>query len=76
MLGLDEKALHFCRKRVEKAPICKALNVSHFIDDWIDVLILLKSVRHRFLFGPQEVTTSVAGVKRVETWAAVANALL
>ena len=75
-LGLDVEALHFCRARKDKAPICKRLGVSHFIDDRMEVLMHLKSVRHRFLFGPQEAGVNANGVKRVEGWSDVAAALL
>lgn len=75
-LGLDMGALHFCRERRDKAPICKRLCVSHFIDDRMDVLTHLKTVPHRFLFGPQESGVVADGVTRAETWADVAAALL
>jgi hypothetical protein len=75
-LGLDQRAVHFCRERRDKGPICKRLGVTHFIDDRMDVLVHLKSVRHRFLFGPQEPGVGSASATRVETWADVATALL
>lgn len=75
-LGLDEQALHFCRKRPDKAPICMHLGVTHFIDDRMDVLVHLTSVRHRILFGPQDVEVSAKRVMRAETWADVAAKLL
>jgi len=76
VLGLDSEALHFCRKRADKAPICKRLGVTHFIDDRMDVLIHLASVRHRILFGPQEGEAKAKGVVRAEAWSDVANRLL
>jgi hypothetical protein len=75
-LGIDTRALHFCRERRDKAPVCKRLGVTHFIDDRMDVLVHLTSVRHRFLFGPQKAGVNAEGVVRVETWAEVAAALL
>jgi hypothetical protein len=75
-LGLDERALHFCRERRDKAPICKRLGVTHFIDDRMDVLVHMKSVPHRFLFGPQKAGVDATGATHVETWAHVAEALL
>lgn len=75
-LGLNAQVLHFCRKRPDKAPICKRLGVTHFIDDRMDVLVHLKSVRHKILFGPQETGLNVKGAVRAETWAAVAARLL
>jgi hypothetical protein len=76
MLGLDARALHFCRKRPDKAPICKRLGVTHFIDDRLEVLAHLKSVHHRYLFGPQEPRGNPVDLVCVETWADVAKALL
>lgn len=75
-LGLDARALHFCRERRDKGPICKRLGVTHFIDDRMDVLVHLKSVPHRFLFGPQKAGVNAEGAMRVEAWADVAAALL
>lgn len=75
-LGLDARALHFCRERRDKGPICKRLRVTHFIDDRMDVLTHLTSVPHRFLFGPQKAGVNADGVVRAETWDAIAAALL
>ena len=75
-LGLDAQALHFCRERRDKAPICKRLGVTHFIDDRMDVLVHLTSVPHRFLFGPQKPGVNPDGAMRAETWADIADALL
>jgi len=75
-LGLDSQALHFCRKRPDKAPICKRLGVTHFIDDRLEVLTHLTSVRHRILFGPQEEGMKTKGVVRALTWTDVTARLL
>lgn len=75
-LGLDVRALHFCRERRDKGPICKRLRVTHFIDDRMDVLAYITSVPHRFLFGPQKAGVNADGVVRTETWEDIATALL
>ncbi|MBI1251813.1 MAG: hypothetical protein GC189_10105 [Alphaproteobacteria bacterium] len=75
-LGLDQQALHFCRERRDKGPICKRLGVTHFVDDRMDVLVHLTSVRHRYLFGPQKIGVSTRGVQPVDSWADLAAALL
>ena len=75
-LGLDGRALHFCRERRDKGPICKRLRVTHFIDDRMDVLVHLTSVPHRFLFGPQKAGANADGVTRAENWEDIARALL
>ena len=52
--GLPVAQVAFCRERADKAPICRRLGLTHFIDDRADVLIHLAGVvRHRYLFGPQ-----------------------
>ena len=50
--GVDPARLHFCRTRPEKGPICRALGVTHFVDDRLDVLDCLDSVGEVFLFQP------------------------
>lgn len=75
-LGLDARALHFCRERRDKGPICKRLGVTHFIDDRMDVLAHMQSVQDRFLFGPQKAGATANGLLRAETWTDVAAALL
>lgn len=75
--GLEERALHFCRERRDKGPICKRLGVTHFIDDRMDVLQYLTSVPHRYLFGPQKQGVSAAeGVTAVASWAELLPLLL
>ncbi len=56
--------LFFCRERKDKAPICKRLNVTHFIDDKIEVLGHLQGVvKERYLFGAaHDVTVKRAGL--------------
>ncbi len=48
--GVPEANVHFCRERRDKAPICKRLAVTHFVDDRLDVLSYLKTVPVRLLF--------------------------
>lgn len=76
LLSLDPEALHFCRKRPDKGPICKRLGVTHFIDDRMEVLTHLTSVRHRILFGPQDEDVKTKGVVTALTWSDVAARLL
>jgi len=52
--GIDPEHLRFCRQRPEKAIHCRELDITHFIDDRLDVLDALEGiVAHRYLFGPQ-----------------------
>lgn len=50
--GIAADRLRFCRERRDKAPICKELGVTHFVDDRQDVLgYMVDVVPHRFLFN-------------------------
>ncbi len=55
--GIPEGNVHFCRERSEKAPICEKLGVTHFIDDKLEVLSYLTTVKNKYLFQthPKEV---------------------
>ncbi|WP_299614949.1 hypothetical protein [Pelagibius sp.] len=79
--GLDPERLHFCRQRHEKAPICKALGITHFVDDRLEVLGYLESVPHRYLFNADaaEVAANVQhlpDVTPVDGWAEILRELL
>jgi hypothetical protein len=57
--GIPPENVRFCRDRPGKAPICRELGITHFIDDRLDVLEYLRgSVPHLYLFAaafaPQE----------------------
>lgn len=52
--GIPESHVHFCLKRHEKAPICKDLGITDFVDDKLEVLSYLESVPHRYLFRPSD----------------------
>ena len=46
--------VHFCINRHDKAPICKELGITHFIDDRLDVLTHMEDlVPHCYLFNPR-----------------------
>ncbi len=50
--GLEEDQLRFCRERTEKQPICSELGITHFVDDRIHIMqILRETVNHLYLFG-------------------------
>ena len=53
--GLDNQNVRFCRQRHEKANHCRELQITHFIDDRIQVLKHLKHlVPNLYLFGEQK----------------------
>jgi hypothetical protein len=52
--GVPRDHLRFCRERRQKADHALTLDLTHFIDDRLDVLLHLDGiVPNRFLFGPQ-----------------------
>lgn len=54
LTGMHSANMHFCRQRQDKAPICRNLEITHFIDDRADVLRFMRTiVPNRYLFGPQ-----------------------
>ncbi len=79
--GLKRRNVLFCRERKDKAPICKRLGISVFIDDRLDVLSHMRSVGTRIQFcGSQRARKSKGNGSfeylRCETWREVAHLLL
>ena len=77
---LSRTDLYFCAERVEKARICQELGVERFVDDRLEVLTYLATVRHRFLFNPSpdEIARfpgAIASVTRVSGWKDLMTAL-
>jgi hypothetical protein len=67
--GIDLTRVRFCRERSVKADICREIGVSHYIDDQLRVLELLRDcVRYRLWFtsGPSE--TPLPGLVTVQDW--------
>jgi len=61
LTGMDDDRLRFCRERPEKEAICRELSITHFIDDRIQVMQLLKNtVDHLYLFGEKAANRSAA----------------
>lgn len=51
--GADPYRVAFCVNRGDKAPICKQLHVTHFIDDRLEILGTLSSVEYKYAFAPR-----------------------
>jgi hypothetical protein len=50
--NLDPEKVRFCRERTEKEGICRELGITHFVDDRIHVMQILRhAVPHLYLFG-------------------------
>jgi hypothetical protein len=76
--GMDEKCVRFCRERSEKEPICRELGVTHFVDDRLHIMQVLRgTVDHLYLFGDKERNR---GARRwttlVEDWTEAREAIL
>ena len=71
--GIAPDHVWFCLSRGEKADIAKVLELTHFIDDRLEILSYLDMVPNKILFrpNPREVAsfaTALPTVSRVETW--------
>ena len=52
--GLDADHVRFCLKRQEKEVICRELEISHFVDDHVHVMQILRhTVPHLYFFAAQ-----------------------
>ena len=79
--GAKAKQVLFCLERSHKAPLCRELGITHFVDDRLDVLQSLKTVLYRFLFDPglraRNVSPAPAGsIHTVTSWDEIGAALL
>ncbi len=71
--GIPRDHVHFCRHRSEKAGICEELDVTHFVDDRLDVLASMSLVSTKYLFSPHpndliQFTHFLAQVHIVHSW--------
>jgi len=78
-IGIDD--VHFCETREGKAPICKALGVTHFVDNRLEVLSHLSTVPNRYLINAEEEEVArfvdhLPLVTRVASWQGILDLLL
>lgn len=76
--GMLRKNVFFCRKREEKAPICKRLGITHFVDDRLTVHQHLSMVPHKILFRGhademRKLPEVLATTHRVTNWREIAK---
>lgn len=82
LTGVARDRVRFCRRRAEKAEICRALGITHFVDDRLEVLShLVGTVPHLYLFRSRARDVDRFGeflprVRQVETWDDVLDDLL
>lgn len=63
--SIPQANVRFVRRRKDKAAVCRALQITHFVDDRPQILRGL--VPHLYLFGPQD-RSSEPGIEPVLTW--------
>lgn len=73
--------IRFCLGREDKAPICKDLNISHFVDDHTEVLSHMTMVPYRYAFRTQasELLTHPPekfGIQLFQNWNDIVQAIL
>ena len=83
--GIKTNDIHFCRRRIDKAGICKKLGITHFIDDRSEVLAYLHDVqiKNLYLFEPKgnyvetELNRHILPfVKQIVSWKEIEKELL
>lgn len=79
-LVIPESNWHFCKKRHEKAPIAESLGLTHFIDDRLEVLSYMATVKNRFLFQPEAAEVEprkdlLSSVRVVQNWIELSHIL-
>jgi len=77
MTGVRPDHINFCRRRFDKVDICRALGITHFIDDRLEILGFLHPlVQNLFLFAPdtrevERFAHHLPHVHEVPTWQAL-----
>lgn len=76
--GVDGIHLRFCRERIQKRVVCEELGVSHFVDDRVHVMQILRgTVPHLYHFGaPAAGRTACPWATPVADWAEAHAAIL
>jgi hypothetical protein len=79
--GVQRESVHFCAERREKAPICRTLGITHFIDDRPEVMSHMQDIPHRFLFRSIEEDVKayedkLSGVIHVKSWIEIEKLIL
>lgn len=80
--GVARERVRFCRKRHEKAAICRETGISHFVDDRLEVLgHLVGLVRHLYLLDSRAADVerfreALPHVRRCAHWRQIVRELL
>jgi hypothetical protein len=78
--GIPQEHVRFCRRRREKAGICRELGITHFVDDRLEVLGYLEGVPWLCLFRPdpqeaQRYARFLPRVQHMASWHALLEEL-
>lgn len=78
---LKRRQIHFCMEREDKASICADLDITHFIDNRMDVLAYLRDIPYLFLFRPASIPDLSEvrwrnRIRRVTNWEEILDILL
>lgn len=83
LTDVSSENVYFCRERKQKADICKELEITHFIDDQLEILGYLfeAGIKNLFLFQPcqEEIfqfSRFLPFVFQAESWQEVLEKLL
>lgn len=78
---IPTNGIHFCREREDKAPICKRLGITHFVDDRVQVLKPMETVPYRYRLGnrndePEGFQEIPKGIVHVQNWTELKEEIL
>ena len=75
--GMSANQVRFCPRREDKAQICRDLGITHFVDDRIHIMQILRNVvPHLYLFGePGDEKQCPPWATFVQDWQQVAELL-
>lgn len=81
LTGVTSDHVVFCKDRSGKAPICERLGITHFVDDRLEVLGYLTSVRNLYLFQPKpnevhRFSHHLPKVRKMNSWQEILKELL
>lgn len=79
LTGIPEDRWHFCKERADKGPLCKALGITHFVDDRLENLQYAAEAgaTHLYWFAPEDepAPADAPPHTRVRGWAELLAAL-
>lgn len=62
LTGMKRENIRFCRNRHEKGPICAELGITHFVDDRLECLVAMETVKFRSRLSSEPADVSMASL--------------